>query len=118
MVHPKAVLTKKLDGETLTPEIERSVKTFMILWLGIVILSTLILSLDTFASFDMLTHFSASVSCISNVGPGLNLVGPAFDYSLYSGFSKCVMSFVMLAGRLEIFPILIVLSPKTWRKGN
>ena len=118
MVHPRTVLTKKLDGEILTPETERNAKTYIILWLAILILSTFILSLDTFASSDIFTHFSASLTCIGNVGPGFNLVGPAFNFSGYNALSKCTMSMVMLIGRLEIFPILIVLSPKTWRKSN
>ncbi len=118
MVHPRAVLIKKLDGEIITPETERNAKTFMILWIAIVFLSTFILSFDTFASFDLFTHFTASLTCIGNVGPGFNFVGPVFDFSGYNIFSKCTMSMVMLFGRLEIFPILILLSPKTWRKNN
>lgn len=118
MVHPKAVLTKKLDGETITPEIERNVKTFIVLWLAIVILSTLLLCIDSFASNNVFTHFSASLTCIGNVGPGFNLVGPAYDFNGYNAFSKSVLSIVMLAGRLEIFPMLVLFSPKTWCKGN
>ena len=118
MTHPKAVLTKKLDGEIITPEIERNARTYIILWLGIVILATFILSFEKFVGFDLFTHISASITCIGNVGPGFNLVGPSYDFSIYSSLSKCTLSAVMLFGRLEIFPMLIVLSPKTWRKGN
>lgn len=118
MVHPRAVLTKKLDGEIISPETERNVKTFMVLWLGLIILSTLLLCLDGFASNDLFTHISASVTCFTNTGPGFNLVGPSFDFSGYNGFSKSVLSVMMLAGRLEIFPILILFNPRTWRKSK
>ena len=118
MVHPRAVLTNKLEGETITPEIERNVKTFVILWLGIIILSTLLLSFDSFAGGDVFTHLTASLSCIGNVGPGFNQVGPAFDFSGYNGFSKIILSVIMLAGRLEIFPVIILFSAKTWKKNK
>lgn len=117
-VHSRAVLTKKLDGEIITPETERNVKTFIVLWLGVLVLSTLLLCLDGFASNDLFTHLSASITCLGNVGPGFNLVGPSLDFSGYNGFSKCVLSVVMLAGRLEIFPILILFNPRTWRKNK
>ena len=118
MINSRAVITKKFEGETLSSETERNVRTFIIFWLVIVFVSTLILSLDSFAGKDMFTHLSASITCIGNVGPGFNMVGPSFDFSGYNEISKCVLSIVMLAGRLEIFPLLILLRPRTWRRGN
>ena len=63
-------------------------------------------------SFDFTTNFTASLACISNVGPGLGLVGPYGSYSIFSGFSKLILSLEMLAGRLELFPILLLFNPK------
>ena len=65
----------------------------------------ILISIDGFSNGDIFTDFSASLACISNVGPGLNLVGPMFNYGGYSIFSKLVLCVVMIAGRLEIFPI-------------
>ena len=68
------------------------------------------------ALFDIESNFSAAVSCFNNIGPGFGLVGPASNFAAYSGFSKIVLSFAMLLGRLELFPIIITLAPSTWIK--
>ena len=65
---------------------------------------------------DMTTIISSSLTCIGNVGPGLSKVGPAYSFTNYSHFSKLVLSIEMMMGRLELFPILILFSPKTWKK--
>ena len=65
-----------------------------------------------------LTMFTASLSCISNVGPGLGAVGPAGGYANFSGFSKMVLSFEMIAGRLELYPVLIMFAPRTWKRST
>lgn len=116
--NPRAVVTTKFEGKPLTKDNENSVKAYFIVWTIIVILSTLLLSLDSFAGADLLTNFSASLTCIGNVGPGLNLVGPTCNFSGYSAFSKILLSVVMLIGRLEIFPILILFSIRTWKKAG
>ena len=116
--NPRAVVTTKFEGKPLTKDNENSVKAYFIVWTIIVILSTLLLSLDSFAGADTLTNFSASLTCIGNVGPGLNLVGPTCNFSGYSAFSKILLSVVMLIGRLEIFPILILFSIRTWKKAG
>jgi trk system potassium uptake protein TrkH len=64
----------------------------------------------------METHLSAAISCFNNVGPGFSGVGPMAGYGAYSPFSKLLLAFAMLFGRLEIFPMLIALSPRTWAK--
>jgi Trk-type K+ transport system membrane component len=64
-----------------------------------------------------LTNFTASLSCISNIGPGLDAIGPYSSFAMYSFFSKIILTLTMLLGRLEILPILILFSPKTWQKG-
>ena len=80
----------------------------------ILIFAGLLISIETYG--DFLTNFSASLSCISNIGPGFNLVGPAANFAGYSYFSKVVLSVEMLFGRLEIFPLLVLFSPATYNK--
>lgn len=117
LIHPRAVVYSKLDGAPVSTETERNVRTFFIVWVVIVILSTLLLSVDPHIKNDIFSGFSATLACIGNVGPGFNVVGPMYNYMGFSYFSKIVLSFVMLIGRLEIFPMLILFIPRTWRKG-
>ena len=112
----RSVITVKFDNKPLQKETISGVRTFFILYVLLILLSTLILSFDTFANGDIMTHFSASLSCISNVGPGFNAVGPTCNFAGYSALSKSVLSIVMLFGRLEIFPMMILFLPKTWRR--
>ena len=115
MTYPRAVVSVKFEGKTLSQETERGVLTYFILYVAIACLCTLILSCDVGGVFD---NFSATLACISNVGPGITkMVGPMASYSVYSPFSKIILSFVMIAGRLEIFPIIILFVPRTWKKG-
>lgn len=117
MSYPRAVVPVKFEGKTVSHETERGVLTYFILYIAIVCACTLLLSLlNAFAGvFD---NFSATLACISNVGPGVTkTIGPMASYSQYSPVSKIILSFVMLAGRLEIFPMLILLVPRTWKKG-
>ncbi len=116
--NPRAVVCTKFEGKPLTKQSENSVKAYFIIWVIIVVLTTLLLCLDPFASTDLLSNFSASLTCISNVGPGFNLVGPTCSFAGYSAFSKILLSLVMLIGRLEIFPILILFSVRTWKRAG
>lgn len=113
MLHPRSAVTIKFEGEPIERNVERGVRSYFVIWVIIVVLCTLLLSLDF---NDILANFTATLACIGNVGPGLNAVGPMGNYAFYSPFSKVLLSFVMLAGRLEIFPILILFAPHTWRK--
>lgn len=113
MLHPKAVVSVKFENEPLEKETERNVHSYFVVYILIVIVSTLILSLDV---NDFLTNFSASISCMSNVGPGFNWVGPMSNFALYSPLSKILLSLVMIVGRLEIFPIILLFAPRTWKK--
>ena len=70
----------------------------------------------SFESFDFETNFSASVACFNNIGPGFGGVGPASSFAAYSGISKIILSFAMLLGRLEVFPLLLGLNPLIWKK--
>ena len=75
--------------------------------------SLLLLAVD---DFDLLTNFSAVASTFNNLGPGLEIVGPTQNFSVYSNFSTLVLTFDMLAGRLELFPLLLLFVPETWKK--
>jgi trk system potassium uptake protein TrkH len=113
MLHPKAVVPVKFEGEPLSKDVERNVHSYFFVYVIIVAVCTLLLCLDV---SDFLTNFSATISCMSNIGPGLNLIGPMSNFAIYSPASKILLSLLMLVGRLEIFPILLLFTPRTWKK--
>ncbi len=113
-VRPRAIIAKKFEHELLDSSMEKGVKTYFAFWAMIVVASVLILSIDPFG--NLLTNISATLACIGNIGPGFNLVGPALNYAGFAPYSKVLLSFVMLIGRLEIMPILILFSKYTWKK--
>ncbi len=115
-VHPRRVSSVMLDGKPIGRETERNVLSYIVMWAIVVVVATLLLSLDSFSGGDLLTDLSAAVTCIGNVGPGFNLIGPIYNFSGYNSFSKLVLSVVMIAGRLEIFPLIVLFSPRAWRK--
>jgi trk system potassium uptake protein TrkH len=115
LLHPRAVVRPKFEGEVIDSRTESTVKTYFLLWIAIVILSTLLLSIDV--STDLFSDLSATLACIGNVGPGFGAVGPTMNFGVYSDPSKILLSIVMLLGRLEIFPLLILFAPRTWKKG-
>lgn len=112
-LHPNAVKKIKIDGKPVAHEVVRSTNIFIVVYVLIFAFSNLIISID---NFDYTTNFSAVAATLNNIGPGLNLVGPAQNYSLFSNFPKLVLTFDMLAGRLEIFPLLMLFYPRTWKK--
>ena len=114
MLHPRSVVTTKVEGESLSKETERNVHSYFILWVIIVAVCTIALSIDC---NDILTNFTATLACIGNIGPGLAKVGPSLNFAFYSPYCKVLLSFVMLIGRLEIFPIILMFAPKTWKRG-
>ncbi len=111
IIHPRTVKKVRLEDKVVDHGTMRSVNTFLISYLGIFILSLLLISLD---NFDFTTNFSAVAATINNIGPGLELVGPSKNFANYSDLSKYIFTLDMLAGRLEIFPILALLYPGTW----
>ena len=118
-LHPRAVTTLKLEGEVQSKEIERNANVYFILWMTIVICTTLLLSFDSACGEDVLTPLTASLTCIGNVGPGMtSLIGPLGSFADFGWLSKLIMSLVMLAGRLEILPMIILFAPRTWTKGQ
>ena len=91
----------------------RSINIYLVAYLFIFTFSLLIISLD---NFDFTSTFTAVTATINNIGPGLNVVGPMGNFGGFSVLSKLVMIFDMLVGRLEIFPLLLLFAPNTWRK--
>ena len=112
-LHPHSVSKIKMDGKPVEHEVVRSINVFLIAYLLIYAVSMLIVSLD---NFDFTTTFTSVAATINNIGPGLDLVGPAANFGILSVPSKLVLIFDMLAGRLEIFPLLLLFVPDTWRK--
>ena len=113
IIHPREIRKIRMDGHVVEHSTLRSTNVFLVIYFILLMLSTLIISLD---EFDFTTNFTAVVSCLNNIGPGLNRVGPAQNFSIFSPLSKVVLIFDMLAGRLELFPLMILFMPSTWRK--
>ncbi|MBR3640923.1 MAG: TrkH family potassium uptake protein [Oscillibacter sp.] len=112
MIHPNAVLTVRVEGKALPQRQVRGVQGYLAVYVLIFTGSVLLLSLN---GFDLVTTFTAVASCINNIGPGLALVGPLGNFAEFSAWSKLLLSFDMLVGRLEIFPMLLVVSPALWQ---
>ncbi len=113
MIHPTQVKKLWLEGRPVSSQTVQSIQVFFFVYLLSAGLGVLVLSLD---GKDLTTNLTASIACISNVGPGLSAVGPTANYSFFSWFSKLVLCFEMLLGRLEIFPMIFLLTPGVWRK--
>lgn len=113
MIHPRSVSAVKFEGKEVDENTQRSVTTYFAVYILSFFIIFLVLSLEP---FSLETNISATAACFNNVGPGFAGVGPMMNYSAYSDFSKLVLSFAMLFGRLEIFPLLIAMIPSTWRK--
>ncbi len=112
-VHPRNTIKLSMNGRPVLHETVRSVNVFMASYLVIFALSVLFISLD---NFNFTTNFTAVAATINNIGPGLAGVGPMQNFAGYSALSKLILSFDMLVGRLEIFPLLVLFSPSAWRK--
>ena len=132
LINPRSVPKAKLEGKNLSQNTISGVFAFITLYLFILMGVTFLLCLDPICGHTVsisssqdvgtyevahgyLTNFSASLACISNVGPAFEAVGPYANYALYSGFSKILLTLTMLVGRLEILPVLVLFSTKTWK---
>ena len=111
LIHPRAVRVNKMDGRRVQHEVMRSVNVFLIAYLLIFAVSVLLVSLSC---EDMVTNFTAVATALNNVGPGLELVGPVENFGFLHPLRKIVLMFDMLAGRLELFPMLLLFTPRTW----
>lgn len=113
MLHPKAVTIVKVNGKKVKEETMRGVYIYFIAYVMILIVSVLLIA---FNNFDFESSFTAVLTTLNNVGPGLNLVGPVENFAKFTDFSKIVLCLDMLIGRLEIFPFLMLFSPNLWSK--
>ncbi|MBR5240010.1 MAG: TrkH family potassium uptake protein [Clostridia bacterium] len=113
LTHPKCTTRVKLNGRPIEHETLRGITVFFISYIFIFAIALLIISFD---NFDFTTNFTAVAATLSNIGPGLCGVGPTANFSGYSPLSTMVLTLVMIAGRLEIFPMLVLFSRKTWKR--
>ena len=111
--HPRAVKLVYLDGEIVEDETVNSVSGYYLIYFLTIAIATVLVTVD---GFSMETNFTAVVSCLNNVGPGMDGVGAVMNYSGFSWFSKLVLSLTMLVGRLEIYPVLVLFFPGVWKK--
>ena len=114
ILHPRSVRSVKVDGNVVDNDTIRGTTSYIIMYFGIFVISILLLTI--FDGVDMVSGFTAVCATFNNVGPALGEFGPASNFSSLSYISKLLLSFDMLAGRLEIFPILILFSPSSWKK--
>ena len=113
MLHPNAVTTVRFEGKPLSERNIRGVHLFLTVYILIFTVSVLLLSLER---FDLITTFTAVASCMNNIGPGLEMVGPMGNFSAFSPAAKLLLAFDMLVGRLEIFPMLLLFAPSIWKR--
>lgn len=112
-IHPRSVKKIKIDGKPVEHEVIRSTNVYIITFILIFTLSVLLIS---FEEKDLTTNFTAVAATINNIGPGLELVGPTQNFGHFSAFSKYVLMFDMLAGRLELFPLMLLFHPTVWKE--
>lgn len=115
LLHPRSVRRVYAEGRPVENEMLRSIFVFMATYFILFAISMAVVTLD---GFTMTTNFTAVAATLNNVGPGLSGVGPMMNYHAFSDLSKFVLMFDMLAGRLELFPVLLCFYPPTWKKHN
>ena len=118
LIHPKQVKKIVVDGRRIDHEVVRSVNAYLVVYILIFVASMMLISLDSaIPQGDFTTAFTSVAATLNNIGPGVGpIVGPAGNFGDFSVLSKLVYIFDMLAGRLELFPLLILFSAKTWRR--
>ena len=113
MISPRKVEALYIDGKPINDSTLEGVQSFFAVYVLVFLTCALLISVD---NFDLVTNITASLTCVNNVGPGLGVVGPSGTFGNFSNFSKFVLSIEMIAGRLELFPLLILFSPNTWKR--
>jgi trk system potassium uptake protein TrkH len=113
VLHPRSVNVVRFDGEAVPETTIRSVTNYFTIYLSLLIASTVLLSIG---KTPLLTNLTASLTCLNNVGPGFGLVGPTENFGFFSNPAKLWLTIVMLVGRLEILPMLILFSPSVWKR--
>jgi len=131
LINPRYVPKTKIEGKTLEEKTVNDVFAFITLYFFIFVLAVFLLSFDPIngktvevvsdagtytVKHGFFSNFSSSLACISNVGPGFEAVGPYASYAGYSEFSKVILTLLMMMGRLEILPVLLLFSPRTWKR--
>jgi trk system potassium uptake protein TrkH len=120
IIHPRSVETIKTEGKTVEETTVNSIGIYLALYVACFVITFLLLNIfgGNFGADANLfeTYFTTTASCLNNIGPGFNAVGPMMNFANYSPISKVILSFTMLLGRLELYPLLIALSPTTWFK--
>lgn len=111
-IHPNSVKSIRLDKKNVDNETVKAVNTFLATYF---IIYTILIIILAFDKFDLITNFTAVAATFNNIGPGLELVGPMGNFAMFSNISKLALIFGMLAGRLELYPMLIILAPSIWK---
>ena len=111
LIHPNSITSVRFEDQKLDENVIKNVTGYFSVFMIIYIILVLIISID---GADLKTNLTAVAACINNIGPGLGKVGPVENFGFYSPLSKIALIFAMLIGRLEVFPLLIVFSPRTW----
>ena len=114
ILRPQRVTVVWVNGKTVDEKVLANTNAYFVVYMIILFASMLLISPD---GFSLTTNLTAVLSCFNNIGPGLDAVGPTCNFSGFSAFSKIILSFDMLAGRLEIFPILLLFNPNAWKRG-
>lgn len=114
LLHPRAMVSVKIDKKPVGTSVISSVLAYLLIYFTLIVISFLLIAIN---EFDFETSLTSVITCINNVGPGLgSIVGPTGNFSTFSDFSKIILSFDMLLGRLEIFPILLLFSPRMYKR--
>ena len=113
MLRPRSVSQVHMDGGTVSEEVIQNTYSYLALYMGIMVLSVFLIALD---EFSLETNATAVIACLNNIGPGLDMVGPIGNYAAFSWHSKLVLTFDMLAGRLELFPMIMLFVPLAWKR--
>ena len=113
ILHPRSVHTVKMDSKKISHEVTRSVSVYFVVYTLIIIITTILISLN---GFDFMTNFTSVLATLNNTGPGMNMVGSTGNYADFNIFSKIVFIFNMIAGRLELYPFLLIFIPAAWKR--
>lgn len=113
IANPREITRIRIDGKSVEDSLSSGVNTYFTIYIAIILCSIALIAID---GFDFETTVTAVLSCFNNIGPGLGLVGPTGNFSMFSDFSKLILSADMLLGRLEIFPLLLLMTPGVWFK--
>lgn len=110
-LHPNRFIPVTLNNKSVPQEVATNIANYIFLYIFVVFSGSLLISLN---GFDLMTTISSVMTCVGNIGPGYNLIGPALNFSVFSDFSKLILSFLMIAGRLELFTFFMLFSPHYW----